>query len=300
MKSRYDRQPIPISKQIALFKDSGMIFSDYHTALKILSIIGCYRFSGYAYPFLETKDRGSFAKGTSFEKIYSIYEFDRKLKALLFTNLARIEIALRTLIIEKFSLGKTTAIWYANPNYFNNREEHASFLNNILANIQNSNEDFINHFRERYNDEFPPSWIALQITSFGALVKLYRNFNDKALQEQVSKTFGCDRVERFISWMNTLVYIRNICSHHARLWNRRIRKRPEAYNFGIRTKRWNQQETSTVYYSICVIGYLLKNILPGNSFKSDLSDLFSTNYYVNSTKFRFLGFPKNWQSELFW
>lgn len=120
--------------------------------------------------------------------------------------------------------------------------------------MADSREDFIQHFKDTYSDEFPPAWIALQIVSFGALIKLFRNFNNRDLQFQVAKNFGCDSVDRFISWMNTLVYLRNICSHHARLWNRPLKKRPEAYNFGIRNKRWSQQDLAKLYYSICVIG----------------------------------------------
>lgn len=300
MKAKYDKQPISVNEQINLLESKGMEFFDRSFAFRTLSIIGYYRFSGYAFPFRNEVDKCGFIDDTSFEKVYSIYEFDRSLKALLFSYLGRLEIAFRTLAIDKFSLGKQTALWYTNPAYFNDQAEHDEFLSNFAYEMQDSREEFIQHFKENYTDEFPPAWIALQILPFGTLVKLYRNFNDKELQSQVAKHFGCDSVERFISWMNTLVYLRNICSHHARLWNRPIKKRPEAYNFGIKTKRWTQQDLGRLYYSICVIGFMLKHILPGNIFKTELAALLNASSYVNSSKSKFLGFPKDWQTEFAW
>ncbi len=214
--------------------------------------------------------------------------------------LGRIEIAFRTLIIDKFSVGLNTVTWYADESYFYETNEHSEFLAALEWDMQDSREEYMQHFRRNYNDQYPPSWIALQVTSFGTLIKLFRNFNRYDLQSEVARVFGCDSVERFISWMNTMVYLRNICSHHARLWNRPIKKRPEAYNFGVRSKRWTQQEISKLYYSVCVIGFLLKAILPNNTFKEDIERLFVSNSYVNNTKGKFLGFPKEWKSEFVW
>ncbi len=300
MKSNYEKRPIPVAEQINLLESKGMEFFDMPFASRTLSIIGYYRFSGYAYPFRNNIDNSSFVEDTSFEKVFSIYEFDRSLKSLLFSYLGRIEIAFRTLIIDKFSVGTSDALWYVNPANFTDKEEYGKFIDKIQENISESKEDFIKHFRENYADPFPPAWMALQIVSFGALVKLFSNFNNKELQGEVSKHFGCDNVERFISWMNTLVYLRNICSHHARLWNRAIKKVPEAFNFGIKTKRWTESDLTRLYYSVCVIGFLLKTLYPGNNLKKKLASLLASNTYVNSTKGKFLGFPNNWQTEFAW
>lgn len=300
MKRDYIKQPISVSEQIDLLESKGMEFFNRSRVEHILSIIGYYRFSGYAYPFRNSTDCSGFVEDTSFEKVYSIYEFDRSFKSILFSVLGRIEIAFRSLIIDKFSVGLGVSTWYADESYFHDANEHTDFLSTLEWDMQNSREEYIQHFRLNYSDRFPPAWIALQITSFGVLVKLFRNFNNKSLQYEVAKAFGCDSVERFISWMNTMVYLRNICSHHTRLWNRPIKKRPEAFNFGIRSKRWTQQDVSKLYYSICVIGFLLKSIVPDNTFKKDIENLFVSNSYVNSTKSKFLGFPKEWISEFVW
>ncbi|MDE7374420.1 MAG: Abi family protein, partial [Odoribacter sp.] len=193
-----------------------------------------------------------------------------------------------------------SALWYVDSDNFTDKDEHREFIARIEEDLNEAREDFILHFRDNYADRFPPVWIALQIVSFGTLIKVFRNFNRHELQFQVAKHFGCDSVNRFISWMNALVYLRNICSHHARLWNRLIKKRPEAYNFGVKAKRWTNSDVSKLYYSVCIIGFLLKNLYPGNSFKKKLANLFDSNAFVNSTKGKYLGFPNNWQAEFVW
>lgn len=300
MKTNYEKRPIPVGEQINLLESKGMEFFDIPYAFRTLSIIGYYRFSGYAYPFRNKIDNSSFVEETSFEKVFSIYEFDRSLKSLLFSYLGRIEIAFRTLIIDKFSVGTDSSLWYIEPANFTDKDEHQKFMDKITDEISESREDFIKHFRDNYIDPFPPAWMTMQIVSFGTLVKLFSNFKGKELQLQVAKHFGCDNLNRFISWMNTLVYLRNICSHHARLWNRAIKKMPEAYNFGIKTKRWSESDLSRLYYSMCIVGFFLKHLYPGNSLKSKLATLFASNTYVNSTKSKFLGFPNNWQTEFVW
>ena len=85
MKSQYDKKPIPVGEQINLLESKGMKFYDRAFASHILSIIGYYRFTGYAYPFRNEIDNSGFVDDTSFEKVYSIYEFDRLLKSLLFS-----------------------------------------------------------------------------------------------------------------------------------------------------------------------------------------------------------------------
>lgn len=296
-KVSYTKNPISINRQIDLLEEKGMIFCSKLKALRLLSIIGYYRFSGYAYSFRNRLDNSSFMEGTSFEQVYSIYEFDRNLKLILFKQLAKIEIAFRTLIINEFSLGTESIFWFAELANFSDEEEHTKFLAKLKEEIDNSQEDFIFHFKKTYSDTYPPSWIALQLISFGALVKLYRNFKNVELADNVARAFGCESTERFISWINTLVYLRNICGHHSRLWNLSIKKRPLAYHFGNKSKKWDNQ---TIYYSVCVVAYLLHSIYPENDFKDDLIDLFHSNTYVNKVKEKYLGFPKEWEKDIVW
>lgn len=83
------------------------------------------------------------------------------------------------------------------------------------------------HLRQRY-DEYPqlPIWAAVEIMSFGSLSKLYASLREDD-QAEVAGNFGLHR-RILVSWLHTLVYVRNICAHHARLWNRELAIAPKA------------------------------------------------------------------------
>lgn len=300
MRTEYDKKAISIDQQLNLLEEKGMLIDNWQTAKERLSLIGYYRFSGYAYPFRNPIDHSSFIEDTTFDKIFRIYDFDRRFKTLLLSYLGRIEVALRTQIIDKFSCGTRDPWWFANENWFIDKNEFKSFLEGLELKLQDSREEFINHFYASYSNTYPPSWMSLQIISFGSLIKLFGNFKDNTLKSEVSKYFGCDNIDRFISWINTLVYLRNICSHHSRLWNQQLRKRPEAFNFGDKRIRWTEKDLSKLYYSFCIVRFLLHHILPCNKFKEETEMLLKEYPYVNETKAIYLGIPKDWTTQFNW
>lgn len=219
------------------------------------------------------------------------------MKLLLFDYIERIEIAFRTQMINRFSQGSFSSFWFENLNLFVNKEEHILFLANLKNEIVNSQEDFICHFTSAYTNNYPPAWITLQLISFGGLIKLYRNFKGEQLKNEIANFFGCESTTRFISWINALVYLRNLCGHHVRLWNISIKKCPAAYHFGDKGTR---RDNSTLYFSICIAKHLLDTIYPENRFKDKIASLFAANTYVDHTKMIYIGFPKNWQEDNVW
>ena len=80
--------------QINKLREKGCIIADDSFCESILVNIGYYRLSAYFLPF-KNKD-GKYVDNLSFEKVYRIYEFDRKLRILLFSAIEVIEVSLRT------------------------------------------------------------------------------------------------------------------------------------------------------------------------------------------------------------
>ena len=68
-----------INEQILLLKSRGMIFNREAEASWLLRDFNYYNIiNGYKDPFLSSED--TFKKNTSFEEVYSLYMFDKKLK----------------------------------------------------------------------------------------------------------------------------------------------------------------------------------------------------------------------------
>ena len=78
----------------------GLDCSDVSDAEALLKSIGYYRLSGYLYPFLKIpKEEHLFKVKSSLGKAIQLYDFDRDLRLLIFNQIERIEIAVRSAIV---------------------------------------------------------------------------------------------------------------------------------------------------------------------------------------------------------
>jgi abortive infection bacteriophage resistance protein len=143
----------------------------------------------------------------------------------------------------------------------------------------------------------PPSFITLEITSFGALSRLYENLKKGEVRRDIAATFGLTD-KTFGSWLHSFVYIRNMCAHHARIWNRHLQIQPlfprHTQNAWVSTTGLSNRR---MYYILSMIVYVLKNINPNHTFRQRLNNLLAKYPNVDT---RAMGFPIEWQTEPLW
>lgn len=70
-------------EQIDLLRQRNCLINDEAFCKQVLRQINYYRFSAYFLPF-RTKN-GSYLEGTNFRRVYRIYEFDGKMRQVLFS-----------------------------------------------------------------------------------------------------------------------------------------------------------------------------------------------------------------------
>ena len=167
-KTPYPKQLISFTDQISLLKQRGMVFGDEAKALHLLQNISYYRLSGYWYPLLADKQQHIFKPGSTFEAAYNIYKFDSELRKLIIAELEKIEVAVRTQTAYILS-SQYHAHWFEDASLFSNPVRHAKILSKIDEEYSRSDEEFITAFKAKYSDHFPPSWITMEIASFGTL-----------------------------------------------------------------------------------------------------------------------------------
>ena len=92
----YPKQIQTFANQIGILKQRGMTFADEAAAEAWLHRVSYYRMSGYWYPLLADRVNHTFKPGATFEQAVSLYEFDSRLRELVFRNIGRIEVAVRT------------------------------------------------------------------------------------------------------------------------------------------------------------------------------------------------------------
>ncbi|GHV68742.1 hypothetical protein FACS1894199_16430 [Bacteroidia bacterium] len=79
------------------------------------------------------------------------------------------------------------AFWIENDSLFVDLTKHHATLTKINDELSRSDDEFILSFKSKYSNHFPPSFILLEITSFGALSRLYDNLKSgKAKKMQLT------------------------------------------------------------------------------------------------------------------
>jgi abortive infection bacteriophage resistance protein len=273
-----------------------MRFADEGKALHLLENISYYRFSGYWYPLLADKQNHVFKPYADFDTAFNLYKFDRELRMLINSELEKIEIAVRSKMAYVLSTAYD-AFWIEDAALFTHTLVHKATLGKIEEELHRSDEEFILSFKSKYSNHFPPSFILLEITSFGTLSRLYGNLQSGRVKRDIAKTFGLPDVV-FASWLHSIVYIRNVCAHHARIWNRPMSIQPLFPRNASNTWLINKQVgINKVFYALSIIIYLLNVVNPDHTFKQKLEDLFLK--YPNVDRVA-MGFPAGWQTEPLW
>ena len=170
-------------------------------------------------------------------------------------------------------------------NYSNHSLIIKEFINECTIKQANSHEVFIRHYKKNYSAPIlPPSWMLIELLSFGAWSKLYKNLNKRSDRKHISDMFSISPTE-LISWLHCITYIRNLCAHHARLWNRHFTFRPQIVE--------KYKKFMTPNHTFCaqatMLNALLHVISPDVSWVNSLRSLLFSNESINKS---FMGFEK--------
>jgi abortive infection bacteriophage resistance protein len=295
---QFTKPPLDVYKQIQLLEKRGLLIADKEFARQALSNINYYRLSAYMLPFQKsTSSNHEFKDNTVFEEITRLCAFDRALRVLVFDVIERVEVALRTQIIYQYAMTKG-GYWFEDSSLYQNPDYFLKNMEKLDAEISRSNEVFIKHYKGKYTEpERPPAWMTLEISSMGLLSQTFKNLKKSNEKTAIGNHFGIDpRI--LASWMQSLAFVRNICAHHGRLWNRVLTHQPTLPNYTKNIWLSNIQFDNTRLYGfLSAMLYLLKTIDPQTTFSQDFKKLLSQ--FPEMTPFR-LGFPNNWDTEPLW
>jgi len=297
---KYTKQAKTFEEQANLLIERGLM-ADRNLLINHLSAVNYYRLSAYWHPFRMPKSE-TLQPDTTFTTVWDRYVFDRQLRVLVMDAIERVEVAIRTRIINTFSLK------YGPFGHIDRKnlpkitvDSHKRFMRKIHDEESRSKEDFVQHYHHHYTSETDlPLWMASELMSFGTMFTLYRGV-EAPIKQNVANAYGIsDRV--LDSWLNSLNTIRNICAHHARLWNRtlgtpimipRKRKHPE----------WHEPvDISTAsrrtFAALSVLRYLLRQTAPQSGWQQRLTALFEEKH--PNIPIRQMGFPNDWKASPIW
>ena len=298
MKIPYSKHFASPKNLISLLKNRGLEIKDEKKTIAYLANIGYYRLSSYCYPLLKTpKSKHLYKPNSSFDLVMNMYRFDRKLRMLLFNEIEKIEVAIRSAMSNVITEELNDVFWITNADNFYNQNIFAKTINLLQSEKEKTKEDFIDHFQKKYSNSFPPAWMIVEIIPFGLLCGIYNNLNSAKLKKKVAVYFGLSS-SVFSSWIIALVNLRNLCCHHSRTWNREIAVVPTEPKLPVFP--WidsTKTDAKRIYYRICIIKYLLFTVSPNNRFTQKIKSLLVEYPTVDA---RAMGFPADWQNEPLW
>ena len=306
---KYQKTPLTFSQQVQFWEEKGLLIHDHEKAEFYFNHISAYRLGTYAVTFQNVQN--VFNPGTTFENILDLYLFDRELRLLVLDTIERIEVAVRSQITHILTHKYGTHA-LDNPSIFKTEKKNGGTkTDRIYEDLQRVIDDhssgeapevYIRNYKNKYHQpENPPSWMVIELLSFGQLSRLIQGLKDVNDKRPVANHFGLHHTI-FESWMHSLNYGRNLCAHHCRFWNRDFVIQPviPAKTLAL---PWleNINDNRRCFYLLSIIKYFLQTVNPEGHFKEKFLELISKYPIV---PIRYMGIPPAlvdlWQKEPLW
>lgn len=280
-----------------LMKDRGMI-ADRDSLIRHLQDVGYYRLSGY-WHIHKMQDSDKFWEGTTFQRVWEIYVFDRQFRLVVLDAVERVEIHMRTQLA--YLLAELTGPFgFLDKKNLPrlNADRYDRFISKCAEAYKRakSGEPFAKHFDGKYGDvhDLPPYWVLANVMDFGMVVTLYKG-SPVAVRKRIADDLGIS-TKVLDSWLVTINTARNICAHHGRLWNRTIGNPPMIP----RSQEWHEPyevENEKIFGTLTVLSYLLENVAPKTSWRKRLLHMVLELAPRDQER---MGFTGNWRACPFW
>jgi abortive infection bacteriophage resistance protein len=295
MLAPYHKPWLSYPDQVDRLKKRGLVVQDASKAATFLSHLNYYRFSGYCLAFESA--RHVFIPGTTFDDIVAAYEFDLALRDLITEALEVVEVDVRAAIAYSFG-EKHGAFGHISATNFHRSFNHSDWLKRLRKEASRSSEMFITHFKQTYQ-EFPdlPVWVVTETMAFGSLSIMFKNMNRPDQMPVVSR-YGLQPAV-FASWMHHAVYVRNLCAHHSRLWDRNWAIKPNQPQ----GRDWATVRNTRLHVTLLLLRYLLKRIPPVAPLASEWQRRVEAHLATppNTPKpLDKMGLPTGWQNSRIW
>jgi len=281
------KEPKTYEEQMQLIQSKGFIIENEQECIAFLEKVNYYRLSAYFLPF--RKKDNSYFQNIKFSKIQKIYEFDNKIRSLLFQTIEEIEVYLRTQL--SYYSGHTYgSLGYLDNSHFSPKHDSEKFAKMVEKCIdENSRTLVVKHHNKNYDGKFP-IWVIIEFFSLGTLSYFFSDLNI-ADQKKLAKEMYATSPKNLGSWLHCITVLRNRCAHYSRLYY---------YLFPVmpRFQKKNYYTADrTLFTQLLVLKYLFPNKDIWN--KSILPKIEGlVNDYLPDISLKHIGFPESWQSIL--
>lgn len=304
-----------VDQLIEILRGRGMVIEDgpqRDTAMRILETENYYNIvNGYKDLFLQVPvtSEERYLKGTSFEELYALYQFDRDVRHIYLKYLLKVENAFKSVLAHEFSA------LYGHDNYlklenFDNVSENIGPIIKLFGDIQqetarqmSKHHQAVTHYLSEYG--YIPLWVLVNVLTFGKVTMFYKLMKPQDKQS-IARKFHVDEKELH-KYMNLCGLARNQCAHDERFFDLKFRWHLHTRSIGnfsclelARDKSGSYPSGTNDVYAIGIVFARLLGTADTTEFIASMSAAFSElekQLHTISSKdvMRIMGYPDTWK-----
>lgn len=216
-----------LDEQINILKEKDLIINDENEAKKVLLRENYFFLSGYRHLLMKNYRDKKFIKGATFEELYAIFNFDRRLRNICFKNILIIENNIKSIISYQLSkkYGFQEKTYLSHYNYTEDplkaKQVH-DVLNKMRKQLafNGKKHSATMHYLNNYG--YIPMWILVKVLSFGLMSEFYCILKDDD-KNKIADYYGINHEDLEV-YLYLLANFRNICAHEDILYDHRTQR----------------------------------------------------------------------------
>lgn len=229
MATNYDKKFLTYNQQMKKLRNDKHIECNGSPHKRILVRSGYFNLiNGYKNPFvsgIDTNGNHIYMAGTSLDQIYTVKQFDEKLRSLLLRYITSVEEEVRTLTGYKFDTENDNGSvhWYDvkayDPSEPLKNRMHA--ISKAYQEISQSHVDYVQFYMEHHSEI--PTWIMIKNVNFSTFINVL-NYSKKDVKHSICKLYGMidqhnlPDVKLLIGSLHWMRVVRNSCAHNERIY----------------------------------------------------------------------------------
>ncbi|WP_407844917.1 Abi family protein [Desulfovibrio falkowii] len=286
-----------------------MDIDDCDRAKRKLAQVGYYRLTGFSYicRAFEQDESGNFIfpsptsripkrsenflPGTTFNKVFELYLFDKRLRLFMIDAIERIEIFVRSIIAHE--MGRVSPSAYQSSEYILPKFVHNAMWERWVAKhsgcLDGSKLECIRWHKDA--DKEIPFWVAIEAWDFG-LMSHYFSMLKRNYQMKI-----CCRIDSGITpatmenWLREINTLRNRCAHHARIWNS-VNSQLSIPSAGPLSEiNWGEKGKYRLFGLIVIMWHLIKCLGRNSSWLTDIATVIDSLPDLPACNKKVMGFP---------
>ena len=296
-----------LDEQINILKNKNLIIEDEEQTKQILLKENYFFISGYRHLLMKNYKDKNFIKGSTFNELYAIFNFDRHIRNICFKNILIIENNIKSII--SYQLSKKYGFQeknYLNPTNYTEDPLNAKRVHDVLNKMRKQlafngkKHTATMHYMTNYG--YIPMWILVKVLSFGLMSEFYCILKTEDKKE-IADMYNMEEKDMEV-YLYLLANFRNLCAHEDILYDHRtqrsipdnkihkalqIEKIEEEYKYG----------KNDLFALIIIFKYMLnteefREMIREISYEIDILDGKIDTVPVETILNR-IGFPTNWK-----